>query len=38
MNSKTKFGRLPLRPLVRYVYERYPQFTDKSEIRDDILR
>jgi hypothetical protein len=35
---KTRFGRLPLRQLVRYVYERYPQFTDQSEIRDDILR
>jgi hypothetical protein len=35
---KKKFGRLPLRQLVRYVYERYPQFTDKSEIRDEILR
>jgi hypothetical protein len=34
---KAKFGRLPLRQLVRYVYERYPQFTDKSEIRDEIL-
>lgn len=37
-NFKKKFGQLPLRQLVRYVYERYPQFTDKSEIRDDILR
>lgn len=35
---KRQFGRLPLRQLVRYVYERYPQFTDKSEIRDQILR
>ena len=35
---KTKFGLLPLRQLVRYVYEQYPQFTDKSEIRDEILR
>jgi hypothetical protein len=35
---KTRFGRLPLRQLVRYVYERYPEFTNKSEIRDDILR
>lgn len=25
---KRKFARLPLRQLVRYVYERYPQFTD----------
>jgi len=34
---KDKFGNLPLRQLVRYVYTRYPQFTDKSEIRDEIL-
>lgn len=34
---KKRFGGLPLRQLVRYVYERYPQFTDKSEIRDEIL-
>lgn len=30
---KRRFANLPLRQLVRYVYERYPQFTDKSEIR-----
>lgn len=35
---KRRFGQLPLRQLVRYVYERYPQFTDQSEIRDQILR
>lgn len=35
---KERFGTLPLRQLVRYVYERYPEFTDKSEIRDQILR
>lgn len=34
---KQKFARIPLRQLVRYVYERYPQFTDKSEIREEIL-
>jgi hypothetical protein len=34
---KKRFGGLPLRQLVRYVYERYPEFTDKSEIRDEIL-
>jgi uncharacterized protein len=34
---KDRFAGLPLRQLVRYVYERYPQFTDKSEIRDQIL-
>lgn len=35
---KERFSTLPLRQLVRYVYERYPEFTDKSEIRDQILR
>lgn len=35
---KQKFARQPLRQLVRYVYQRYPQFTEKSEIRDQILR
>jgi uncharacterized protein len=35
---KRQFARLPLRQLVRYVYERYPEFTDRSEIRDEILR
>jgi hypothetical protein len=34
---KEQFARLPLRQLVRYVYERYPEYTDKSEIRDKIL-
>jgi uncharacterized protein len=34
---KDRFASLPLRQLVRYVYERYPEFTDKSEIRDEIL-
>ncbi len=34
---KGRFGKLPLRQLVRYVYERHPDFTDKSIIRDDIL-
>lgn len=34
---KRTFGELPLRQLIRYVYEKYPAFTDKSLIRDDIL-
>lgn len=34
---KNRFGSIPLRQLVRYVYERYPEFTDKSQIRDSIL-
>lgn len=34
---KKRFGTVSLRQLVRYVYERYPEFTDKSEIRGQIL-
>jgi hypothetical protein len=35
---KARFAGLPLRQLIRYVYERYPHYTDKSIIRDDVLR
>lgn len=35
---KARFGQLPLRQLVRYVYKKYPDFTEKSIIRDSILR
>jgi len=34
---KSDFAALPLRQLIRYVYEKYPSFTDKSLIRDEIL-
>lgn len=34
---KEKFADMPLRALVRYVYMRYPEFTDKSLIRDQVL-
>lgn len=34
---KSKFASVPLRQLVRYVYERYDEFTTKSVIRDSIL-
>ena len=34
---KQRFGRLPLRQLVRYVYERYDDYTANSVIRDEIL-
>jgi hypothetical protein len=34
---KQRFVRLPLRQLVRYVYERYELYTTKSIIRDEIL-
>lgn len=35
---KDRFGALPLRELIRYVYERYPEDTGKSLIKNDILR
>jgi len=34
---KARFGSLPLRQLVRYVYERYPAYTERSLIRDEII-
>jgi DNA-binding PadR family transcriptional regulator len=34
---KDRFASLPLRRLVRFVYEKYPDYTDKSLIRDEIL-
>ena len=34
---KTRFAPLPLRQLIRYVYTKYPEFTHKSLIKDDIL-
>ncbi len=34
---KRRFCAIPLRRLVRYVYQRYPEFTDKSIIRGQVL-
>ena len=34
---KNRFAPLPLRQLIRYVYMKYPEFTQKSLIKDDIL-
>lgn len=34
---KERFASMPLRQLVRYVYQRYDEFTKNSLIRDDIL-
>jgi hypothetical protein len=34
---KRRFGSIPLRRLIRYVYQRYPAFTENSIIRDEIL-
>jgi uncharacterized protein YwgA len=35
---KDKYARMPLGRLVRYVYERYPRYAEKSKIRDQVLR
>jgi hypothetical protein len=34
---KREFAEIPLRQLVRYVYERYPKMTEKSIIKRQIL-
>ena len=34
---KSRFAGAPLRQLIRYVYQRFPDYTDKSLIRNDIL-
>ena len=34
---KKRFGGLPLRQLVRYVYKAYPDYTENSIIKDEIL-
>lgn len=34
---KDRFGGVSLRQLVRYVYENYPDYTERSLIREDIL-
>jgi uncharacterized protein YwgA len=33
---KERFGAMPLRQLLRYVYGRYPKFAEKSRIRDSL--
>ena len=33
-----RYGSMRLRQLIRYVYERYPAYTGKSEIVDDVMR
>jgi hypothetical protein len=38
VDLKERFASLPLRQLVRYVYRRYPEYTEKSKIRDSILK
>jgi uncharacterized protein len=34
--TKDKYGTMPLRQLLRYVYDRYPAYAEKSMIRDAI--
>ncbi|NBD34365.1 MAG: hypothetical protein GVY30_00010 [Chloroflexi bacterium] len=34
---KERFGALPLRQLIRYVYQKYPKYTEKSLIKDEVL-
>jgi hypothetical protein len=34
---KDQFGSLPLRQLIRYVYQRHEGFTERSKIREQIL-
>ena len=34
---KERFAALPLRQLVRYVYQQYPEYTDKSKIKYQVL-
>lgn len=34
---KDQFGSLPLRQLIRYVYQRHESFTTRSKIREQIL-
>jgi len=34
---KDRFASVPLRQLVQYVYQKYPDYTERSLIRDDIL-
>lgn len=34
---KGKYGNLPLRKLIQYVYRRYPKYAEESLIRDQVL-
>ena len=34
---KDRFASIPLRQLVRYVYTKYPEYTEKSIIKEEIL-
>lgn len=34
---KREFGSLPLRDLIRYIYNKYPDFTDKSKIKYQVM-
>lgn len=34
---KSKYGHLPLRQLLKYIYTQYPEFAKESKIRKEIL-
>jgi uncharacterized protein len=34
---KERYGSMPLRQLLRYVYSSYPDYAEKSKIRDSVL-
>jgi hypothetical protein len=34
---KNRYGGLPLRNLIHYVYSRYPAFAERSKIRDEVV-
>ena len=36
-NLKKKYGYLPVRKLINYVYIEYPEYTDKSVIREAVM-
>jgi DNA-binding HxlR family transcriptional regulator len=35
---KTKYGSAPLKRLLKYIYEKYPEYTKESEIIEEILK
>ena len=35
---KDRYASMPLRQLVRYVYTKYPEYTEQSIIKDEVLR
>jgi hypothetical protein len=35
---KTKYGSAPLKQLLKYIYEKYPEYTKESEVIQEILK